>query len=75
MIKINSHQVLTGANQQVAYNLVNPHLIYDNIPRSTATWPGLSGVRENRAIFGYFEEPQAGSDSPENLFQSFGTAS
>lgn len=71
MIKINSYEVLTGANQQVAYNLVNPHLIYDSIPGSTATLPGFPAVRENRAIFGYFEEPQAGSDLPEYLFQQF----
>lgn len=71
MIKINSLEVLTGASQQVGYELINPHLIYDSIPGSTATLPSFPAVRINRAVFGYFEEPQSGSESTEYLFQQF----
>lgn len=70
MILINSHEILTDS-QTVSYNLVNPHLMYDSIPSSEAVIPGIPAGKQNRAIFQYWEEPQAGWRPPELMYQHF----
>jgi hypothetical protein len=71
MIRINGFEVLVPQKESIAYQLVNPHLLYDSIPSSEATIPVFPAVRQNRAIFDYWEEPQAGSYLPELLYQHF----
>lgn len=71
MIRLNGFEVYAPAKQSIAYQLVNPHLIYDQIPSSQADIPVFPAVRTNRAIFDYWEEPQAGSFLPEMHYEHF----
>lgn len=71
MIRINGQEVLTDSKMGVKYALVNPHLLYDTIPSSTAEIPTFPAVRQNRGVFDYYEEPQAGNYLPELLYQHF----
>ncbi|GGM81849.1 hypothetical protein GCM10010967_12020 [Dyadobacter beijingensis] len=71
MIRINGQEVLTDSKVGVKYALVNPHLLYDTIPSSTAEIPTFPAVRQNRGVFDYYEEPQAGNYLPELLYQHF----
>jgi hypothetical protein len=71
MIRLNGQDVLIPAKQSVNYNLINPHMLYDSIPSSQAQIPTFPAVRQNRAIFDYYEEPQAGNYLPELLYQHF----
>ncbi|GAB2798714.1 hypothetical protein GCM10027275_50410 [Rhabdobacter roseus] len=71
MIRINGYEVLTLPGQRVEYTLTNPYLVYSQILGSQAQLPDLPAVRQNRAIFQYYEEPQAGGYLPELLFQHF----
>lgn len=63
--------MLIPGKMGVAYNLTNPHLVYDSIPSSQAQIPTFPAVKQNRAVFDYYEEPQAGSYLPELLYQHF----
>ena len=71
MIRLNGREVLVPSKQSIAYNLVNPHLLYDTIPSSQAQIPTFPAVKQNRTVFDYWEEPQAGSYLPEMLYQHF----
>lgn len=71
MIKLNGFEVFLSAKQSIAYQLLNPHLLYDTIPSSEAAIPVFPAVRTNRAIFDYWEEPQAGSFLPEMHYVHF----
>ena len=71
MIRINGQEVLTVSKVGVKYSLTNPHLLYDSIPSAQAEIPTFPAVRQNRGIFGYYEEPQAGNYLPELLYQHF----
>ena len=71
MIRLNGQQVLVVAKESVKYSLINPHLLYDSIPSSQAEIPVFPAVRENRAVFDYYDEPQAGNYLPELLYQHF----
>ncbi|SDG71942.1 hypothetical protein SAMN04487996_12265 [Dyadobacter soli] len=71
MIRLNGFEVYVPAKQSINYQLVNPHLLYDQIPSSQAEIPTFPAVRTNRAIFDYWEEPQAGSFLPEMHYEHF----
>jgi hypothetical protein len=71
MIRLNGFEVYVPNKQSIAYQLVNPHLLYETIPSSEAAIPIFPAVRENRAIFDYWEEPQAGAFLPELVYQHF----
>jgi hypothetical protein len=71
MIRLNGQEVLIPEKMGISYNLTNPHLVYDSIPSSQAQIPTFPAVRQNRAVFDYYEEPQAGSYLPELLYQHF----
>lgn len=71
MIRLNGREVYAPAKQSINYQLVNPHLLYDQIPSSQAEIPTFPAVRTNRAIFDYYEEPQAGSYLPEMHYEHF----
>jgi len=71
MIRLNGYEVYVPPKQTIAYQLVNPHLLYDSIPSSQADIPVFPAVRTNRAIFDYWEEPQAGSFLPELHYEHF----
>lgn len=71
MIRINGQEVLTASKIGVKYTLTNPHLLYDSIPSAQAEIPTFPAVRQNRGVFGYYEEPQAGNYLPELLYQHF----
>ncbi|WP_254561796.1 hypothetical protein [Dyadobacter diqingensis] len=71
MIRLNGFEVYVPSKESVAYQLVNPHLLYDTIPSSQATIPVFPAVRTNRAIFDYWEEPQAGAYLPEMHYEHF----
>lgn len=71
MIRLNGFEVYTPPKQNIPYQLVNPHLVYDQIPSSQAEIPIFPAVRINRAIFDYWEEPQAGAYLPEMHYEHF----
>ncbi|MCE7061253.1 hypothetical protein [Dyadobacter sp. CY343] len=71
MIRLNGFEVYVPARQSIAYQLLNPHLLYDQIPSSQADIPIFPAVRTNRAVFNYWEEPQAGSYLPEMHYAHF----
>ncbi|MPR36552.1 hypothetical protein [Salmonirosea aquatica] len=71
MIRINGQEVYTPPGHKIHYALVNPYLVYDSVPGNQAQLPALPAVRHNRAIFSYYEEPQAGAYLPELEFQHF----
>ncbi len=71
MIRLNGQEVLVPSKESVVYSLINPHLLYDSIPSSQAQIPTFAAVRQNRKIFDYWEEPQAGAYLPELLYQHF----
>lgn len=71
MIKLNGFEVYVPPKQSIGYNLMNPHLLYDTIPSNEASIPTFPAVRQNRAIFDYWEEPQAGGYLPEMVYQHF----
>lgn len=71
MIRINGYEVYVPPKQSIEYQLINPNLVYDSIPSSQATIPTFPAVKENRAIFGYYEDPQAGAYIPELLYEHF----
>ena len=71
MIRLNGREVFVPQKQSIAYSLLNPHLLYDSIPSSQAQIPTFPAIKQNRMIFDYWEEPQAGSYLPEMLYQHF----
>lgn len=71
MIRLNGREVYAPAKRSINYQLINPHLLYDQIPSSQADIPVFPAVRTNRAIFDYWEEPQAGSYLPEMHYEHF----
>lgn len=71
MIRLNGFEVFVPSKQSINYQLVNPHLQYGTIPSSEASIPIFPAVRTNRAIFDYWEEPQAGSYLPEMHYEHF----
>ena len=71
MIRLNGNEVYVPGKETIAYNLVNPNLLYDTIPSSQATIPVFPAARQNRAIFQYWEEPQAGSVPIEMHYEHF----
>ena len=71
MIRLNGFEVFVPADQRIGYQLVNPNLLYDSIPSSQANIPVFPAVRTNRAIFDYWEEPQAGAYLPEMHYEHF----
>lgn len=71
MIRINGFEVFTPTEQSINYQLVNPNLLYEKIPSSEANIPVFPAVRTNRAIFGYYEEPQAGAFIPQMVYEHF----
>lgn len=71
MIRLNGFEAYIPPKTGIPYQLINPHLLYDQIPSSQADIPVFPAVRTNRAIFDYWEEPQAGAFLPEIHFEHF----
>lgn len=71
MIRLNGQEMLIPSQQAVNYSLVNPHLVYESIPSSQAQIPTFPAAQQNRGVFSYYDEPQAGSYLPELVYQHF----